>query len=176
MAAATVLGQRDVARAGRLFRTAAGLAAALPAQDPGHRALAVAANNLATELCEQNELSGEVTALMLMAAEAGRHHWQIAGTWLNVARAEYRLSVCRRKAGDAAGAAVHALSCLAVLGEHPEAEAWDQFHGWQALAAAERAAGKEAEFLRARENAENAFGQLSAEDQPYCRTALESLK
>jgi hypothetical protein len=172
-AAAAVLGQKQVARAGQLFREAAALGGALQPGDPGNRALAVAGNNLASELCEQENLSADATALMLLAADTGRKYWERAGTWLNVARAEWRVAVCRLKAGDAGGAATHARLCLDELAKHPEAEAFDQFYGWEAYARAERALGRD--FRASREQARAAFERLSEDDKPYCRPALAAL-
>jgi hypothetical protein len=72
----------------------------IPKEDPANRALAVTGNNLASTLEEKANRTPIETELMILAAETGRKYWEIAGTWLNLERAEYRLSQSYLKAGD----------------------------------------------------------------------------
>ena len=57
-----------------------------------HRALAITGNGLACTLEEKPDRTADERALMILAAQTARHHWAIAGTWLETERAEYRLA------------------------------------------------------------------------------------
>ena len=67
-----------------------------------NRALAVAANNLASSLEERSTRSAGERELMILAAQTARHYWGRAGGWLETERAEYRLAMSWVQAGDPA--------------------------------------------------------------------------
>jgi len=119
VAASALLGQKRLPEAARDFDAAVALASYGPdAKDPAARSLAVTGNNLACELENRPTLSRDDAALMLRAARAGRQFWEIAGTWKEVERAEYRLAMSHIKAGRIDDALVHAARCLALIEEH----------------------------------------------------------
>ena len=149
--------------------------AALPDTDPCHRALAIAGNNIAGTLEEKPALSASEVQLMIQAAQAGRKHWALAGTWLETERAEYRLALSWRKAGDFIQARQHAQNCLQIVQAqgHVPLEA---FFAWVVLGQVEQAAGNAAGLTQALSHAESAFVGLDEGDRGWCQPSLDKLK
>jgi hypothetical protein len=174
--AAENLTAHDSARAMQLFQTTVDLAqrSGLPDSDPMHRAVAVTSHNLACTLEQKTERSDDERALMIMAAQSSRHHWERAGTWLEVERAEYRLAMSWLQAGDLAQARQHAQTCLEVIGANDGA-ALERLFGWEALGRVERAAGNAVGHAHALAKAREAFAQLSPDDQGWCAESVEQL-
>ena len=175
--AAANLAERDTARADRLLRDALDRAqrAGLPETDPLHRALAVTGNNLACTLEDKPARSADERALMILAAQTARHHWAIAGTWLETERAEYRLAMTWLQAGDPALARRHAQACLEIVGANQGA-ALERFFGWEALGRVERAAANTAGHAQALARAGEAFAELDEGDKAWCAGALRALE
>ncbi len=175
MAAASLV-MHDTPRSMALFTQAMADfdSAALPDTDPAVRALAVTGNNLAAELEERPQRSADESALMLLAAQAGRRFWALAGGWLETGRAEYRLSNSWRVHGDAAMARQHAAACLAIVAANGNAPL-ELFFGWEALALAEAAAGDADAARAAAARGRQAFDALPADDQTWCRATLDRL-
>lgn len=175
--AAGHLAPHDAARAGALLDEAAAAAegAGLPDADPGHRALAVAGNNIAATLEDKAARSGAERALMLRAAQLARVWWAKAGTWLETERADYRLAKSWLAAGGLAQAREHAQQCLAIVRAHGDV-ALEAFFGCEALATVERAAGNTAGHVQALAQAEAAFARLDEADQGWCRPSLDALR
>jgi hypothetical protein len=175
--AANNLAEHDATRAAALLEEALAMAetAGLPDGDPCHRALAIAGNNTASTLEEKPKLSAEEKRLMILAAQTGRKHWAIAGTWLETERAEYRLAMSWLKAGDTALARQHAQNCLEIVQAHDDV-ALEAFFGWEALGVVERAAGNATGHAQAVAQAEAAFARLAEGDQGWCRASLDKLR
>jgi hypothetical protein len=166
----------DAARAARWLRRAIALAdeSGLPDSDPMHRAIAVTSHNLACTMADLPQRSDDERALMILAAQASRHHWERAGTWLEIERAEYRLALTWLQAGDPAQARRHAQACLdGATANH--APALEHFFAWEAIGRSARAAGGTAEHQRAVERARAAFADLSEDDRGWCRASLDQL-
>ena len=174
--AADNLNSHDPARAAALLRQTLDLAqrSGLPDDDPMHRSVAAAANGLACALEAKPDRSADERALMILAAQAARHHWERAGTWLEVERAEYRLAMTWLQAGDLAQARQHAQACLEIVSANQGA-ALERFFGWEALAGVERTAGNAVGHARALEMAHATFGELSEDDQGWCKASLDEL-
>jgi hypothetical protein len=175
--AASHLAERDTARAIVLWQDALARCNSMqPAtDDPCHRALAVTGNNLACTLEEMPERSTAQRQLMIEAAQAARKHWELAGTWKEVAWAEYRLAMTWLKAESGAQALTHARAFQdLVLAK--EAPAVEQFFAAQALALCARAVGDEAGWTEAQAQAERAFSGLEESDRAWCRPSLEALR
>ena len=174
--AATNLAERDTVRALQLLQQALGEAeaAGLAAADPMHRALAVAGNSIAVTLEEKTARSADERELMILAAQAARYHWAIAGTWLETERAEYRLAITWLQAGDLAQARTHAQNCLEIVAANAGA-ALERLFGWEALGRVERAAGNAAGHAQALLSARTAFAELAAADQAWCAVSIEQL-
>ena len=175
--AAASLAERDTPRAMRLFDQALAEAAAgaWPPGDPVHRALAVSGNNLAVVLEEKIERSSDERALMIAAATAARTHWALAGGWLEVERAEYRLAMTWLQAGDPARALAHAQAALAIV-EANDAPAMEAFFAWEAVAQAARAAADGATQRRAVAQARLHFQQMDSADQEAFAASLQALR
>jgi len=174
--AAASLAERDTARASRLLQDALDLAqrSGLPAIDPMNRALAVTGNTLACALEGKPQRSPEERALMILAAQTARHHWAIAGTWLETERAEYRLANTWLQAGDLARAREHAQACLEIVAANDGA-ALERLFGWEALGLVERAAGNATGHAQALARAREAFAQLDEGDKSWCAASLDKL-
>lgn len=147
---------------------------ALPATDLSHRVLAVTGNGIAGTLEEKPRRTDLERSLMIRAAQVARRHWELAGTWLETERAEYRLARTWQQAGDLAQARQHAQNCLEIVQAHDNLPL-EAFFGWEALGLVERAAGNTAAHAQAVRNAQVAFAALPAEDQGWCRSSLDQL-
>jgi hypothetical protein len=176
-AAAISLGRQRTDRAMALLRDARARVAALPAATGAvHRPLAVACNNMAWELHDRGGArSASDTTAMLDIAAASRMHWAQAGTWLEVERADYAIALCHLSAGQP-DPALHAASrCLAACAQNA-APAYEHFFAHEALAKVWHARGDAAGRARHVAAAENAFAQLTGEEQGTCRRALAALQ
>jgi hypothetical protein len=176
-AAAICLGRGQTDRALAFLAAAREGLAALPQSTPAdHRPLAVACNNMAWELQERGAaLSAVDTAAMLDIAAASRFHWERAGTWLEVERAEYCLAITHLSAGQPDTALRHAAQCLAGCIDH-DAPPYEHFFGHEALARVQQARGDAAARDHHVQAAEAAYDRLGADDQSGCRAALDTLR
>jgi len=138
VAAAALTGRAETERAASLFSRVLELATCIADDDPATRALAVMSNNLAAELEQKAERSPAERELMLLAAHTARRRWELAGTWLNIERAEYRLARSCLAAGELAAAFEHAQACLEICRAH-DAEPRELFWGFECLAHVARA-------------------------------------
>lgn len=143
VAASALAGQRRVDDAIALFEEALSLASYGPDKaDPASRALAVTGNNLAASLEEKTGRSAAEDRLLELAAKTGRRYWEVAGTWLETERAEYRLCMTYVALGRSKDALDHATLCLALC-EKNGADAAELFFAHEALAKASKARMKE---------------------------------
>lgn len=150
VAASALAGQRRTGEARALFEEALDLAAYGPgAADPAARALAVTGNNLACALEERTDRAPEDDHLLEVAARTARRFWEVAGGWVEVERAEYRLAMTCLALGRPQDAVTHAAACLAGCEAH-QAGPDELLFAHEALARARRAAGDEAGAAAAR--------------------------
>jgi hypothetical protein len=137
--------------------------------------LAVACNNMAWELHDRGgERSAEDTAAMLEIAMASREHWARAGSWLEVERADYCVSMTNLSAGRTDEALRHAAQCLAACIAH-DAPSLEHFFGHEALARVQRTRGDAAAAKHHAAAARDAFERLAPDDQAACRSALDAI-
>lgn len=106
-----------------------------------HRQLAVDLFNRVWALLSQDTRSAEDDDEMIHAAHASRHHWQHAGTTINLARGEWQCSRVYAVLGRSEPALHHARRCLAYTEAAGEAEDWDLPFAYEALARAQMVAG-----------------------------------
>jgi tetratricopeptide (TPR) repeat protein len=174
--ASSALSERDTQRATSLLNQALDLAQrGLEQADPANRALAVTGNNLAAALEEKPNRTAQETELMIFAAHAGRKFWQIAGTWVEVMRAEYRLSMSYLKANRLQDAFLHVQTSIE-FGQENGALPIDLFFGFEALALVERAKGNVIGHQAAVEKAEEYFGKMIPENQTWCKAYLDKIR
>jgi tetratricopeptide (TPR) repeat protein len=174
-AATALVGQGRVREGSAAFAEALALAAYGPGRDdPAARALAVTGNNLACALEEKAERSPEERALMKQAAEVARRFWGIAGTWVEVERAEYRLAMVHLAVGEPSTALAHAKACLGIC-EANQADATERCFALEALAAAELAAGTVDAARAARDRAAGLIPAIDAAMRPHAHEALARL-
>ncbi len=143
----------------------------LEKQDPAYRALAITGNNLACTLEEKVERSGAEAELMVLAAQAARKYWEIAGGPSEVASAEYRLSQSYLKANQVDKSFEHAQLSIEVCETHA-ASHLDFFFGYEALALSEKARKNEMGFIKALEKMRQNFDQLSEDDKKWCTKTM----
>ena len=156
------------------FREARRLAGYAPGPaDPASRALAINANNLACELEVLPSRSEDEVELMLLAAATAREFWQVAGTWVEVKRAEYRLAMSHLVAGQPGPALEHAEQALALCDEH-DAEPRERFFALEGVALARAALG-DADAVKTRDAACALLDAIDEGDRAYCRGELEQL-
>lgn len=176
IAASMQAGQGRLAAGGADLDAAVALAGAERAHgDPAARELAVAANNLACGLEDAPELDDAGRALMLRAARVARRYWAVAGGWLQVERAEYRLCMCHLKAGAATEARGHAEACLRVVRENG-GDPGESFFAHEACARAAHAAGDLPAAVVHLEAASDALAGIEdTELRAFCDATLVSL-
>jgi len=125
--ARALAGSGRCADAGLVIRAANRLAAGLGESRASDRGMAVANNNLASELVESENLDENQRRLMLDCAEAAHTFWRRCGTWVNEERALYLLALVNNRTGDHARAMRYvnaALEVIAANGEEPVDEAF----------------------------------------------------
>lgn len=147
----------------------------LDENDPAYKPLAMAGNNLASQLEEKENRDSEETALMLFAAELARKFWELAATWIEVERAEYRLAQSHLSAGNIETAMQHAKLCLEIC-QRNSADAMELFFATECFAKIYLKQNKKAEFAEAIQQMESYLAQLSKDDHPWCVRALDKLK
>ncbi len=174
-AASALSAQGQGERAESFFREALGLAAKIGKEDPAHRDLAVTGNNLAVSLEEKENRIFRDSELMLMAAHAARKHWEIAGTWLEVERAEYRLAMSFLAAGKARDALRHAENCLEIVAAH-QAEPLESFFGFEALALSHLAMCEREPAMGALERMRALFQEMPEGERGWCQQSLDRLE
>jgi hypothetical protein len=174
--AAAQLGAHDAVRSRALLDEGVAEAerAALPDKDPAHRNLAIAGNGIASTLEELEDRSPAQTRLMLRAAQVARRFWELAGTWLETERAEYRLAMSWLQTGDTAQARQHAQHCLEIVRANGSVPL-EAFFGWVVLGLVERAAGNTTGHQQAQSHAQAAFQTLEEGDRSWCRPSLDRL-
>lgn len=172
---AMALGRNELQRAIDLFETALNLVHHGVAGESGfHKPMAVAANNLAVALVEMVGHSPAQNSLMLRAAQASRVHWEKAGGWLEVERAEYMLAKCNLRAGQASLAQPHALACLSIC-QANQAPDFEVFYAHAMLATVARSLNHRGEFEHELALATTVFARLGANEQAACRGELDTL-
>lgn len=128
----------------------------LSAQDPIAKSIAIAGNNLACELEELKSRTEEENELMLDAALTARKYWEIAGNWVNVERAEYRLAMSYLKASRFEEALRHGNQCLNICVEN-KADETEMFFAHEVLTKINRTI------------CEDLFEKLPEGMKPYCK-------
>ncbi len=176
VAASALQAHGNSKRAIQEFRKALALTEADLERDPAvARTLAVSGNNLACALEEKEGRDANDTELMLLAAKTGRKFWEIAGTWLEVERAEYRLAKAYLAAGDPVAALDHAALCLKSCRDH-QAEDLERFYAHECLAACHAKGGDLKNAKAAALAAKSHYDRMNAENQESVRQDLVSLE
>jgi tetratricopeptide (TPR) repeat protein len=173
-AAGALCSQGNYDRGSRFLKIALSkVKANLPKGDPAYRAVAVTANNLASSLAEKVDRSNDETELMLMAATAGRTYWEIAGTWLEVERAECRLATVHLAAGQLDTALQHAQMALEICETH-RAPPDEIFWAYEAIARIEFARGNR--DSQAFKRAEELIERMGPESRTWCEPSFKKLQ
>lgn len=172
MSASALSEQGETDRAKDYFLRALGLGSGLSKEDPANKSLAITGNNLACSLEEKSERNNKETDLMVLAAKAARKFWEIAGTWKEVERAEYRLSLSYLQASKLEESFIHAQNCVEICNEN-SAPALEYFFGYEALALAEKAKGNDLGYKTAVSQVQKYFEQLADDDKSWCETTIK---
>lgn len=177
--ATSALATRDSERALKYLRLALSLVSSveLAPENGVARSLAIGGNNTASSLEELETRSSEQIELMLLAAETGRKYWELAGTWIEVERAEYRWAKSLLVAGNFAEARRHADLCLQIS-EKNEAPPLEVFFAYEARASIDATEFKSKGAVPPEKNLQRTrefFEKLAVDDQVWARKSLESL-
>jgi len=167
----------EVGKARRLLQATASLARDADANErtDAIKALAASYNNLASLLLDIPR-SAEAGQLMLDAAAHARSTWAEVGTWLNVERADYMLSICHAGVGHGARAVEHAQSCLAVC-EANAADAFERFFAHEAMARALLADHNKPAALLESQQMQELLPQIADEgNRAYASSVLSKLQ
>ena len=175
MSASAMSEQGQPEKAKSYFLKALDLAkSGLEATDPANRSLAITGNNLATSLEEKKERTPQETELMILSAQIGRQFWEIAGTWKETERAEYRLSKTYLQASNYDKSFSHARNCIEIC-EKNGAPAIEFFFGYEAIALAERARGQKVRYEFAVGQMKKYLNEVPENEKPWCQSALEKI-
>ncbi|HXQ15130.1 MAG TPA: hypothetical protein VN814_10970 [Caulobacteraceae bacterium] len=117
MLASALIGSRRPREAAAIYEGALGLAQALGDGAPA-RAIAVASNNLASDLLEAASRSPAETALMRLAADTAHEYWLKCGDWMNDERALYLKAMVANALDDPNTALKHVERALAIIAEN----------------------------------------------------------
>lgn len=134
-----------------------------------YKAMAISSNNLACQYEEEVNLTAAESALMLQAAHRAREFWEKAGSWLEIERAEYRLSQSYLKTGNLKTSERHARLCLEICNAN-RAPALEFFFAYQAMAMAKP------DSVSDRTQATEYFNKLDEADKSWCEAELNKLK
>lgn len=143
--------------------------------DPTFKAIAMAGNNIACAIEEKPARTLQETELMVLAAQTARKFWEIAGTWLEVERAEYRLAQTYLVSGELAKAMAHAQLCEKIAKDN-NAPALELFFASEAIALIEKAKKNTGGFNAALAEMEIQFKNLSADDRGWCESSMVKVK
>lgn len=143
-------------------------------EDPANRALAIAGNNLASSLEEKEKRTAEEDELMIFAAQVARKYWELAGTWLEIERAEYRLAQSFLKTKNIVQARIHAKSCLEICQKN-KAPALEFFFAYEAKALIEKTSNQTQELAQTLSEMKKQFSQLSEDEKMWCEDTLNNL-
>lgn len=172
--ASALASQNEIRRAGEYLKQAHELAQLkLEKTDPANRNLAITGNNLASSLEEKENRTDEEAGLMIEAALIGRKFWEIAGTWKEIERAEYRLAKTYMKAGKLDKALFHAESCLEIVYQNNN-EPLEIFFGYEVLGLVEKMRGNQIGLKKAIEKMTEVFQELTVDEQSWCKGTLEN--
>lgn len=145
------------------------------AKDPAAQALAMTGNNMACEFENLPSRDAGQTAMMLLAAKLGRKYWEIAGGWMQVERAEYRLALSHLKAGLPELALPHAEECLRIVQQN-DALPGEHFFAHEALALVRHALDQPDAARKERDAAAEAQPRVVDESfRAYCAGELAKL-
>ncbi|HEX3918770.1 MAG TPA: hypothetical protein VHW60_15645 [Caulobacteraceae bacterium] len=114
---AALVGTGRAAEAAPVYSAALTLARGLGDAAPA-RAIAVASNNLGSELLEQPTRTAEEDALMRQAAEAAHDFWLMCGDWTHDERARYLRALVANALGAPAEGLAQADTALAIIAAH----------------------------------------------------------
>ena len=117
---AALVGAKSATAAAGVYGTALELARRV-GDDAPSRAIAVASNNLASELVEMPSRSAEEDALMASAADAAHEFWLKAGDWRSDERARYLKALVANALGRPAAALGQIDEALAIITANGEA-------------------------------------------------------
>jgi hypothetical protein len=176
MAAAGALGQQGQAETARsLYLDAIQLAAYGPVLgDPAAGALAMNSNNMACELEVRESRTAEDDELLELAAKTARRYWEVAGSWVQVKIAEYRLAMTYIALGNGDLATEHAKLALAICDANEAADE-ERFFPLEALARARFCAGDSEGAKAARARAASALEAASEGNREWFAGSLVEL-
>jgi hypothetical protein len=160
-----------IGEAGDRMKQAASLAFSLRDQEPALRAIAATANNLAAKLEVADLRAPRVAEVLRAASTLARVAWERAGTWRNVAWAEYRHALTGLALDEPYGAVTRAEACRAIC-EANGADAFPLAFAWEVVARARARLGDVAGAKAARESLAALIPQVPAEDREPVSQAL----
>lgn len=167
--------QNDLSRAAKYLTMAKEITEnELEKEDPANKSLGITGWNLACALEEKENLTKEEIDLMKLSAHVSRKFWEIAGTWKEVERGEYRLANTYLKAGEPDQALIHAKNCVAIV-EANNNEPIEAFFGYEVLALVEKTRKEFKGFELAKNKMTEAFDRLSEDDKSWCKATLDKL-
>ena len=176
LTAAALAPHQETERAETYLKTATERALLnLKKDDPAFRTIAASSNSIASNLEEKSELNLLQKNLMITAANMARRFWEIAGTWKEVERAEYRLAYSHKKAQQFDKALAHASTCIEIIAENGS-DPFELFFGYEALGLVEKERGNPVGFKTAGEKMRSLYEQINPDLQVWCSDSLKKFE
>ncbi len=146
----------------------------LPSGDPAYKSLAATSHNVAGALLELEHLSPVQTQLMIRSAVISRTNWEIAGTWVEVERAEYHLAKVFYKALKFEDGLKHAQACRDIVKSNGDVPL-EKFFACEIMALAHKHLKNLTAFESFKLEMKETFSILAPEDQAWCKESLDKL-
>jgi hypothetical protein len=150
---------------------AASLVIELTKEDAAYKAVAIAGNSIACDLEDKTNRTQSDIDLMIAASKIGRKFWEIAGTWIEIERAEYRLSQTYFQANEFENSLLHAMKCVEIVTNNG-ALPLEKVFAYEAVMMANKALGQHELAEKAKSEMEKYFEELPSEDKVWCKKSL----
>jgi L-rhamnose isomerase len=112
---------------------------------------------------------------MIKAATVARKFWELAGTWKEVERAEYRLAYSHKKAQQLDKALAHASTCIEIIVKNGS-DPFELFFGYEALGMVEKDRNNQIGFNKAVEKMRSLYENISPDLQAWCSDSFKKFE
>lgn len=175
IASSAQLVQKNLAQARMFFERALKMADQLDTKDPANRNVAVTCNNLASVIEDKKTpVTAEEIEFMLRCGLMSRKYWELAGTWINVERADYFMVARYTKAGRMSEALKSAQSCVDICLQN-KADDFETFFAYECLVRGYKAVAQDSEQKKAFVTMMSYFDKLTDSQKKTAQGYLDKI-
>ncbi len=161
-----------IKNADKFYRLACQLAEeSLNKEDGAIKTLAMSGNNIAANLENKKHRNEKENELMLFSAKKARVFWEMCGTWLEIERAEYRLSKTQLQLENFEQALIHADNCLNIIIEN-KAAPLEAFFAYELKCLIFHAQKNKDAFTRSLDLMKLEYDSLTNDELEWCRDVM----